>query len=126
MSGVSGQSSRHYQSNIFSGQLIARLGDNVTNIDNHIINAIISPVAPISRFRNKHFEVPRNPSPAFPGREEICEQLYGRCLPSGKPNIQRQQKRFVIHGLGGSGKTQVCLKIIAKSRRVLSLLTLLS
>jgi hypothetical protein len=52
----------------------------------------------------------RNASPAFIGREEICEQLHARCLPSTKPNLQRQQKRFVIHGLGESGKTQVCLK----------------
>ncbi|KAI4221929.1 MAG: hypothetical protein L6R40_008609 [Gallowayella cf. fulva] len=74
------------------------------------------PTTPPSRFRNKYFEVPRNPSSVFTGREEICEQLHACCSPSGKTNIQRQQKRFVIHGLGGSGKTQVCLKFAEDHR----------
>lgn len=110
MSGVSSQSSRHYQGNSASGQVNAYFGDNVTNIKNQIITATTGPTTPGSRFHNKHFEVPRAPSPAFTGREEICERLHARCLPSSKPNLQPQQKRFVIHGLGGSGKTQVCLK----------------
>ncbi|KAL8921610.1 MAG: hypothetical protein Q9172_003935 [Xanthocarpia lactea] len=74
------------------------------------------PNSPASRFRNKHFEVPRNPSSAFTGREEICKQLQAHCLLSSKLNPRRQQKRFVIHGLGGSGKTQVCLKFAQDHR----------
>ncbi|KAL8856809.1 MAG: hypothetical protein Q9178_006646 [Gyalolechia marmorata] len=74
------------------------------------------PSSPASRFRNKHFEVPRNPSSAFTEREEICKQLHAHCLLSNEPNPQRQQKRFVIHGLGGSGKTQVCLKFAQDHR----------
>ncbi|KAL8808950.1 MAG: hypothetical protein Q9223_007971, partial [Gallowayella weberi] len=69
-----------------------------------------------SRFYNKYFEVPRNPSSVFTGREEVCERLHARCSLSGQTNIQRQQKRFVIHGLGGSGKTQVCLKFAEDHR----------
>ena len=42
------------------------------------------------------------------------KRLQARCLPTSKPNTQQQQqqqqKMFVIHGLGGSDKTQVCLK----------------
>ncbi|KAK3176125.1 hypothetical protein OEA41_007447 [Lepraria neglecta] len=90
-----------------TGQAKVHIGD----IHNHA-----SPSTPISRFRNKHFEVPRDPSPTFTGREEICEQLRARCSPSSKPNTQRQQKRFVIHGLGGSGKTQVGLKFAEDHR----------
>ena len=60
--------------------------------------------------------MPRNPSPAFTGREEVCELLHARCLLPGKLHTQRQQKRFVIHGLGGSGKTQVCLKFAQDHR----------
>ncbi|KAK3170058.1 hypothetical protein OEA41_009443 [Lepraria neglecta] len=71
---------------------------------------------PPSPFRNKYFEVPRDASSTFTGREEICEQLQARCLPSSTPNIRGQQKRYVIHGLGGSGKTQVCLKFVQDYR----------
>ena len=67
-------------------------------------------------FRNKYFDVPRNASAAFTGREEICGQLQASCLPSGTPDRQGQQKRYVIHGLGGSGKTQVCLKFLEDHR----------
>ncbi|KAL8719057.1 MAG: hypothetical protein Q9225_003891 [Loekoesia sp. 1 TL-2023] len=116
MSGVSSQSNRLYQGNSASGQANAHFGDNVTNIENQIISAITAPTAPDSRFRNKHFVVPRDPSPTFTGREEICEKLHARCLPSSKPNLQPQQKRYVIHGLGGSGKTQICLKFVEDHR----------
>ncbi|KAL8955282.1 MAG: hypothetical protein Q9183_006709, partial [Haloplaca sp. 2 TL-2023] len=71
---------------------------------------------PTSRHFNKYFEVPRNPSSVFTGREKVCEELHAHCLPSGKTDIQRQQKRFVIYGLGGSGKTQVCLKFAEDNR----------
>ena len=68
------------------------------------------------RFHNKHFEVPRNPSSVFTGREEIGKRLQSHCLPSNTLNLQQQQKRFVIHGLGGLGKTQVCLKFAEDHR----------
>ncbi|KAL8996607.1 MAG: hypothetical protein Q9188_006530 [Gyalolechia gomerana] len=84
---------------------------NNIDIPNHT-----GPTTPSSCFRNKYFEVPRNPISVFTGREEVCEQLHAHCSPSGKTNIQRQQKRFVIHGLGGSGKTQVCLKFAEDHR----------
>ncbi|KAL6714664.1 hypothetical protein ACLMJK_008089 [Lecanora helva] len=75
-----------------------------------------NPAAPPSPFRNKHFEVPRNASTAFTGREDVCEQLRARCLPSSTSDRRGQQKRYVIHGLGGSGKTQVCLKFVEDHR----------
>ena len=76
----------------------------------------LDPTPPTSRFHNKHFEVPRNPSSVFTGREEIGKRLRSHCLPSTTLNLQQQQKRFVIYGLGGSGKTQVCLKFAEDHR----------
>src|SRR5271168_1931489 len=69
----------------------------------------------IPRFHNKHYEIPRNPSPVFTGREEIRERLRASCLPSSSSD-SLQQKRFVIYGLGGSGKTQLCLKFAEDHR----------
>ncbi|KAL2043537.1 hypothetical protein N7G274_003844 [Stereocaulon virgatum] len=74
------------------------------------------PHPPPPSFRNKHFDVPRNASSVFTGREEICEQLHARCLASSISHTRGQQKRYVIHGLGGSGKTQVCLKFAEDHR----------
>lgn len=71
---------------------------------------------PVPRFNNKYYEIPRNPSPFFTGREEICERLRASCLPSNISSTLRQQRRFVIYGLGGSGKTQLCLKFAENHR----------
>lgn len=77
---------------------------------------IIGPTLPASRLCNKHFEVPRNPSSVFTGREEIGKRLRSRCLPSTTLNAQPQQKVFVLYGFSGSGKTQVCLKFAEDHR----------
>ncbi|KAL9024099.1 MAG: hypothetical protein Q9196_006760 [Gyalolechia fulgens] len=75
-----------------------------------------NPTTPTTRFHNEYYEIPRDPSPVFTGREEIGKLLEARCLPSSVPENQRQQRRFVIYGLGGSGKTQVCLKFAEDHR----------
>jgi signal recognition particle GTPase len=53
--------------------------------------------------------VPHLLSPVFTGQNEIC-----RCLDlslalerHAQPQVQR---RFVLYGLGGSGKTQICVR----------------
>jgi GTPase SAR1 family protein len=59
----------------------------------------------------------------FTGRKEILDQLKSSCLPAEWSHSQQQeehhhqqQKRFVIHGLGGCGKTQLCLKFAEEHR----------
>lgn len=67
-------------------------------------------------FRNTYYEVPHLLSSVFTGRIDICEQLEAACLPSKKTNALKIQKRFVLYGLGGSGKTQICLKFAQDHR----------
>lgn len=59
---------------------------------------------------NKHYLVPCNLSGIFTGRDDIIQALRKGCLPSEKGERLTYQKRFVLYGLGGSGKTQTCLK----------------
>lgn len=73
-------------------------------------------VANISSFRNRYYEVPHSVSSVFTGREGICQQLSESCLPSRAQDIFKQQRRFVLHGMGGSGKTQVCVKFAQDHR----------
>lgn len=63
----------------------------------------------MSRVYNKHYEVPHLLSPAFTGHDEICQSLDSSLVPAHPPRVPVQQ-RFVIYGLGGSGKTQVCVR----------------
>ena len=59
---------------------------------------------------NKHYCVPYNLSGIFTGRDDIIQQLREGCLPPKPQDRVMTQKRFVLYGLGGSGKTQACLK----------------
>jgi hypothetical protein len=54
---------------------------------------------------NKHYYVPYNLSAIFTGHDDIINKIYKGCLPSEGKDLATSQKRFVIHGLGGSGKT---------------------
>ena len=67
------------------------------------------------QYHNEFYDVPRDPSSVFTGREEILGSLRKTCLPSRETSHQKS-KRFVIWGLGGSGKTQICLKFAEENR----------
>ena len=70
----------------------------------------------VSRFRNKYFEVPRNPTAVFVQRDQIYQLLEEACIRPSSPDVPLHQTRFVLHGLGGSGKTQLCLKFVEEHR----------
>lgn len=65
---------------------------------------------------NQYFEVPYNVSSVFTGRDDILRKLHDNCVPRQEQAANRVQKRYVIYGLGGSGKTQICLKFAQDSR----------
>ena len=66
--------------------------------------------------QNKHYLVPHTVSSKFTGRRDICQKLQETCLPSFPVTAQAVQKRFVIVGPGGAGKTQVCLMFAQENR----------
>ena len=68
------------------------------------------------KFENEHFRVPHNVSSMFTGRDVVTQILRERILESNNFDAPRQQKRFVLYGLGGSGKTQFCLKFVSDYR----------
>lgn len=62
---------------------------------------------------NKHFYIPQSVSSLFTGRESELRELRESFLPKrGSPmrDNSQGQRRFVVFGLGGSGKTQFCSK----------------
>ncbi|RFU34865.1 hypothetical protein B7463_g1450, partial [Scytalidium lignicola] len=62
--------------------------------------------------KNFHWRVPRSVNPHFTGQKEIlttlCEQLCNTEI--------EEQKRFIIYGMGGSGKSELCLKFAEENR----------
>ncbi|KAI9892831.1 MAG: hypothetical protein M1814_000990 [Vezdaea aestivalis] len=61
---------------------------------------------------NKHFLVPRAVSSIYTGRESLLRKLKNS-LSQADPSTQR---RFVVYGMGGSGKTEFCCKFAQDNR----------
>jgi len=51
-----------------------------------------------------------NPSNRFTGRTEVIAKL--KRYFSNADNLVRKRKFFLLYGMGGIGKTQICLKFI--------------
>ena len=64
---------------------------------------------------NVHWIVPRAVNNLFTGRIELLERIKTALL-SDDIHHAKEQKRFVITGLGGQGKSEVCLKAASLMR----------
>lgn len=69
------------------------------------------------KVQNKYFCVPYNASKIFTGRKDIAERLERSILSGDAQKTSTMQKRFILYGLGGSGKTQFCLKFVQDHRQ---------
>ena len=70
------------------------------------------------RGTNKYFLIPQVVSSIFTGREETSQALEEAFWgPDGTESF-RHQKRYIIHGIGGSGKTQFCSKFAQDHREM--------
>jgi len=58
--------------------------------------------------KNKHFEVAHQLSHMFTGQGQIGKRLETAFMPSKYKCPS--QRRFVLFGMGGAGKTQICLR----------------
>ncbi|KAM3562339.1 hypothetical protein ARSEF4850_002820 [Beauveria asiatica] len=72
-------------------------------------------VASLIRF-NEHFYTPQNVSSYYTGRQKQLAELASILDVRGSRQRQKHQKRFIITGLGGSGKTQFCCKFAQDNR----------
>jgi putative protein kinase ArgK-like GTPase of G3E family len=55
-----------------------------------------------------HWYVPRQVNTLFTGRKDILQRIE-IAITTNKSSLQ--QRRFVITGMGGQGKSEICLKI---------------
>lgn len=72
---------------------------------------------------SKYFDIPKPVDQFYIGRAAEAEKLKDWLLPVGFHRQSREaqktcikQKRFVIYGVGGSGKTQFCCKFAEDNR----------
>lgn len=64
----------------------------------------------LEKSRNRHFYPPQETAADFVGREDISGILEDTLLSPDIDLSVRRQTRFVVYGMGGSGKTQLCSK----------------
>ncbi|KAK0115646.1 hypothetical protein ONS95_000084 [Cadophora gregata] len=64
-----------------------------------------------------HFFTPQTVSSNFTGREEELKVLKDYLSPTSAAIPNQVQKRFVVFGLAGSGKTQFCCKFAADNKQ---------
>ncbi|KAF2106263.1 P-loop containing nucleoside triphosphate hydrolase protein [Lophiotrema nucula] len=60
--------------------------------------------------RNVHWMVPRKVNSFFTGRSELVDRIRS-AFRFDQATQTEEQKRFVITGIGGQGKSEVCLKV---------------
>ena len=65
---------------------------------------------------NQHFDLPQTVSSIFTGRDLQLKELKHMLDVATPQQHSHSQKRFVIYGLGGSGKTQFCCKFAQDNR----------
>ena len=69
----------------------------------------------VPQLENEQFLVPHGSSLYFTGREEI-RNMMREALIEEMYDKKEVQMRFVLYGLGGAGKTQVCLRFAEEFR----------
>ncbi|KAH8593285.1 hypothetical protein B0O99DRAFT_627713 [Bisporella sp. PMI_857] len=65
---------------------------------------------------NKYFEVPQALSSIFTGQSDVLASLKELFFEAPATVQDHQQRRFVLYGIGGSGKTQLCTKFACDNR----------
>jgi hypothetical protein len=66
--------------------------------------------------KNEFYHVPKMLNPWFTGRNDI-RSLVKEALIAERYTTDNQQKRYVLFGMGGSGKTQITLKFAHDHRK---------
>ncbi len=66
---------------------------------------------------NEHFSVPQGVEKIYTGRMTLLNEVKHAFNAPSAPDEVGIQKRIVVYGLGGSGKTQFCCKYASLCRQ---------
>ncbi|KAI1361511.1 P-loop containing nucleoside triphosphate hydrolase protein [Xylaria arbuscula] len=65
---------------------------------------------------NKYYQTPQAVSSIFTGRDSLLQELKHCFIQPAGPSHNQTQRRFVVYGLRGSGKTQFCCRFADLNR----------
>ncbi|TVY40129.1 Nephrocystin [Lachnellula subtilissima] len=69
------------------------------------------------RPQSKHFYPPPQSTTDFIGREDIFSILHNALFSTDPAKSPNKQRRFVVYGMGGCGKTQLCSKFARENQK---------
>ena len=69
-----------------------------------------------------HFHIPEETTHTFVGCQDLLRTLRDTLFPNNCPTTRPGGKSFVVFGMGGSGKTELCSKFATENRHELVLL----
>ncbi|KAM0721473.1 hypothetical protein Q7P37_002397 [Cladosporium fusiforme] len=98
-----------------SGNLTQKFGELQVDGDHNIIYQGV--YSALERVETGHFIVPRSINRLFTGRSDVLQRLKSSIGSGKEPSKDTdRQKRIVITGIGGVGKSEVCLKLVEEVR----------
>ncbi|KAK3935859.1 hypothetical protein QBC46DRAFT_421050 [Diplogelasinospora grovesii] len=59
---------------------------------------------------SRQFHLPGETTPTYIGRQGLLKTLRDSFFPPGRPGVGPTRRSFVVFGMGGSGKTELCSK----------------
>lgn len=65
-----------------------------------------------------HWTITRPTNSLFTGREEILSELEGIVRNDMKISSRQDPRRIVISGMGGQGKSEICLQLAHRIRQL--------
>ncbi|KAM7205417.1 hypothetical protein V8F20_003186 [Naviculisporaceae sp. PSN 640] len=74
------------------------------------------PVQHHKRNAQRHFYLPEGRTSTYIGREDILKSLSRSFFPGGSPVSKDGHKSFVVFGMGGCGKTELCSKFASDNQ----------
>lgn len=78
-----------------------------------IIDFFLLTGVPLGNIGNKHWLVDHPTNPHFTGRRKVIDSIVKRITSQDANN---EQRRFVLTGLGGQGKSEICLHVANEVR----------
>lgn len=66
--------------------------------------------------RNQHWIINRPTNPYFTGRTEVITEITNSIRRALEDDSRLEQHRVVITGMGGQGKSEVCLHVANQVR----------
>jgi hypothetical protein len=115
--GVSSQIETLQQRSSTPGSYEAQLDSATLSAYNELKTSVDSAAAAITSVSsNEYFDIPQQVSSIFTGRKQLLKEMRGFFIAPPGTSRDSQQRRFVIYGIGGSGKTQFCCKFAEVNR----------